>query len=59
MLVQGKQSLQRLGYMPADLAGFQGALMVPTEILAEQHADSLVLAFEPMGCKCGLINKFS
>lgn len=30
-------------------AGFQGALMVPTEILAEQHFDSLKELLEPYG----------
>jgi len=37
------------------LAGFQGALMVPTEILAEQHADSLQKLFEPFGITCALL----
>lgn len=37
------------------LAGFQGALMVPTEILAEQHAESLQKLFEPFGITCALL----
>ena len=33
------------------LAGFQGAFMVPTEILAAQHKDSLKALLEPLGVK--------
>lgn len=36
-------------------AGHQGALMVPTEILAEQHARSLTKLFEPHGIAVGLL----
>lgn len=36
-------------------AGNQGALMVPTEILAEQHARSLGKLFEPYGIQVGLL----
>jgi ATP-dependent DNA helicase RecG len=36
-------------------AGFQGALMVPTEILAEQHAESLKDLFKPWDIKCELL----
>jgi ATP-dependent DNA helicase RecG len=36
-------------------AGYQGALMVPTEILADQHARSLGLMFEPFGIQVGLL----
>lgn len=36
-------------------AGFQGALMVPTEILAEQHAESLRKLFEPWNIQCELL----
>jgi len=36
-------------------AGHQGALMVPTEILAEQHARSLGKLFEPYGIQVGLL----
>ena len=35
--------------------GNQGALMVPTEILAEQHARSLTKLFEPHGIQVGLL----
>lgn len=36
-------------------AGHQGALMVPTEILAEQHMRSLSKMFEPYGIQVGLL----
>jgi ATP-dependent DNA helicase RecG len=36
-------------------AGFQGALMVPTEILAEQHAESLREIFNPWNIQCELL----
>lgn len=36
-------------------AGFQGALMAPTEILAEQHADSLSEWLEPFGLSLALL----
>jgi ATP-dependent DNA helicase RecG len=35
--------------------GLQGALMVPTEILAEQHARSLKKLFDPFGVEIGLL----
>ncbi|KJD52286.1 ATP-dependent DNA helicase, partial [Bacillus amyloliquefaciens] len=37
------------------LSGFQGAMMVPTEILAEQHADSLVSLFEQYDVNVALL----
>lgn len=36
-------------------AGFQGALMVPTEILAEQHAEQLHRLFEPFQISVALL----
>jgi ATP-dependent DNA helicase RecG len=36
-------------------AGYQGALMVPTEILAEQHADSLREIFSQWNIQCELL----
>lgn len=43
----GKTVVAAIAFYAAVLSGYQGALMVPTEILAEQHADSLVQLFEP------------
>jgi len=37
------------------LAGHQGALMVPTEILAEQHAESLTSMFSKVGIRVALL----
>ncbi|MDD3213992.1 MAG: DEAD/DEAH box helicase, partial [Eubacteriales bacterium] len=36
-------------------AGFQAALMAPTEILARQHYESAKQILEPMGVRCGLL----
>jgi len=36
-------------------AGYQGALMAPTEILARQHFESAQAILEPLGIRCGLI----
>ena len=36
-------------------AGYQGALMAPTEILAEQHASSLDEWLSPIGVRMALL----
>ena len=41
-------------YMNA-AAGFQSALMAPTEILARQHLESAQKMLEPLGIRCGLL----
>lgn len=41
----GKTVVAAIALYAAKLAGYQGALMVPTEILAEQHYQSLVSIF--------------
>lgn len=51
----GKTVVAAVGLFTTVSAGFQGALMVPTEILAEQHAESLHAMLEPMGLKTELL----
>ncbi|PIC87590.1 ATP-dependent DNA helicase RecG [Sporosarcina sp. P20a] len=45
----GKTAVAAIALYAAVTAGFQGALMAPTEILAEQHAELLANWFEPFG----------
>ncbi|CAM3699538.1 ATP-dependent DNA helicase RecG [Mesobacillus zeae] len=51
----GKTVVAAIALYAGITAGFQGALMVPTEILAEQHADSLHQLLEPFGVKTALL----
>jgi ATP-dependent DNA helicase RecG len=51
----GKTVLAAIGLYATVRSGFQGALMVPTEILAEQHMRSLTRMFEPFGITVGLL----
>ena len=51
----GKTVVATIGLFATVSAGFQGALMVPTEILAEQHAESLHAMLEPVGLKTALL----
>ncbi|GGE65846.1 ATP-dependent DNA helicase RecG [Priestia taiwanensis] len=51
----GKTVVAAIGLYASVLAGYQGALMVPTEILAEQHFESLVSLFEPFNVKVELL----
>nr|WP_185150714.1 ATP-dependent DNA helicase RecG [Cytobacillus dafuensis] len=51
----GKTAVAAIALYASCTAGFQGALMVPTEILAEQHAESLKLMLEPFQIKCELL----
>ncbi|MCU9593129.1 ATP-dependent DNA helicase RecG [Caldibacillus thermolactis] len=51
----GKTIVAAISLYAAVTAGFQGALMVPTEILAEQHADSLMGLFEPFNVEVALL----
>ncbi len=52
----GKTIVAAIGLYAAVTAGFQGALMAPTEILAEQHAESLRNWFEPIGVRVALLS---
>ncbi len=51
----GKTVVAAIALFGAITAGFQGALMVPTEILAEQHAESLNELFSPIGVTVALL----
>ncbi len=51
----GKTVVAAVGLYATVKAGNQGALMVPTEILADQHARSLGKMFEPYGIQVGLL----
>jgi ATP-dependent DNA helicase RecG len=51
----GKTIIAAIALFVTVRSGFQGALMVPTEILAEQHLRSLVRLFEPFGISVGLL----
>ena len=52
----GKTVVAAIGLYAAVTAGFQGALMAPTEILAEQHAENLYAWFEPLGVRVSLLS---
>ncbi len=45
----GKTVVAVIALYATHLSGFQGAFMAPTEILAEQHVESLKELFEPIG----------
>lgn len=51
----GKTVIAALSLYANYLAGFQGALMVPTEILAEQHSESLIGLLSAFGIEIGLL----
>ncbi|MDQ0198559.1 ATP-dependent DNA helicase RecG [Neobacillus ginsengisoli] len=51
----GKTVVAAIGLYAGVTAGFQGALMVPTEILAEQHAESLKSLLDPFSIRCELL----
>ncbi len=51
----GKTVVAGLAARQAAHAGFQSALMAPTEILASQHAETLTKLLEPFGLTVGLL----
>lgn len=51
----GKTVVAAIALYASKTAGYQGALMVPTEILAEQHAQSLSQLLEPFGVRTALL----
>ncbi|MDW0111816.1 ATP-dependent DNA helicase RecG [Sporosarcina saromensis] len=52
----GKTVVAAIALYAAITAGFQGALMAPTEILAEQHTDSLSAWLEPFGVRVAFLS---
>lgn len=51
----GKTAIAFGALYVAAKAGYQGAMMVPTEILARQHYQSACQMLEPLGIRCGLL----
>jgi len=51
----GKTVVAGLAAMQAAKAGFQSAIMAPTEILATQHAETLSKLLTPFGIEVGLL----
>ncbi|WP_409292202.1 ATP-dependent DNA helicase RecG [Peribacillus sp. SCS-37] len=51
----GKTVVSAVALFASHSAGYQGALMVPTEILAEQHASSLYEMLNPHGIEIALL----
>lgn len=51
----GKTVVAAVALFASVRAGYQGAFMVPTEILAEQHVRSLSRLYEPYGIQVGLL----
>ena len=51
----GKTAVAMIGLYANYLAGYQGALMAPTEILAKQHYESLNKALSPFGVRVGIL----
>lgn len=52
----GKTIVAAIGLYATVTAGYQGALMAPTEILAEQHEQSLKSLLEPIGVRVALLS---
>src|SRR5699024_609906 len=55
----GKTVVAALAMYAAVTAGFQCALMAPTEILAEQHAEKLAELFDPLNVNVALLTHSS
>jgi ATP-dependent DNA helicase RecG len=51
----GKTAVAAATLLVAALNGYQGAIMAPTELLAEQHARSISAMLEPFGIKIVLL----
>ncbi|HJT55117.1 MAG TPA: DEAD/DEAH box helicase, partial [Ktedonobacteraceae bacterium] len=51
----GKTAVAAAALLMAALNGYQGAIMAPTELLAEQHAHSISAMLEPFGIRTVLL----
>lgn len=51
----GKTVVAMVALLQAVGSGFQAAMMVPTEVLAQQHYESLSKAFKPLGVEVTLL----
>jgi len=51
----GKTAVASIALYANYLAGYQGALMAPTEILVKQHYESLKKQLEPFGVRVGIL----
>ena len=51
----GKTAVSMIGLYANYLAGYQGALMAPTEILAKQHYETLSTALKTFGVNVGIL----
>lgn len=51
----GKTVVAVLALLSVAEKGYQGAIMVPTEVLAEQHYDTFCSLLEPLGIRVGLL----
>jgi len=51
----GKTAVAAAALLTAALNGYQGAIMAPTELLAEQHARSIASMLEPFGMQTVLL----
>ena len=51
----GKTAIAFAALFAAARHGFQGALMVPTEVLAAQHMRTAEAMLSPLGVRCGLL----
>ena len=51
----GKTVVAALALLACARAGYQGAIMAPTEILVEQHARTLTAMLEPFGVKVAML----
>lgn len=51
----GKTVIAALALLMVASNGYQGTLMVPTEVLAKQHYEELIRLYEPFGIRVGLL----